>query len=75
MGGARGDQDVAPEQRPVLGVDVECTSPFGTFECLHLKRTRTAGGAAVKEFWYARGVGKVKETGDNQTELLTDCGT
>jgi len=58
----------------VLGVDVACTSPLGDFECLHLRRTRTVGGVAVKEFHFARGVGKIRESGDNQVEELTACG-
>jgi len=43
------------------------TVPKGTFaHSVHL--TKTAG--SVKEYWYQRGVGKLKETGDNQTEEL-----
>jgi hypothetical protein len=58
----------------VIDVDVPCTSPLGDFECLRLRRTRTAGGVADKEFFFARGVGKVKESGDSQLEELTSCG-
>lgn len=58
----------------VLGVDVPCEAPLGSFECIHLRRTRTESGVAVKEFLFARGVGKVRETGDNQVEELVDCG-
>jgi hypothetical protein len=57
----------------VLGVDVECSSPLGTFRCLHLKRTRTVGGVSTKEFFYARGIGKVKEVNPNQLEELVAC--
>ena len=31
----------------------------GTYTCLHIRRT----GSAPQDYWYARGVGKVKETG------------
>ena len=58
----------------VIAVDVACTSGVGTLACLHLRRTRIEGGIAVKEFWFARGVGKVRETGDRQIEELTACG-
>jgi hypothetical protein len=58
----------------VLAVDAACESPLGSFACLHLRRTRAAGGVAQKEFFFARGVGKVRETGGNQIEELTACG-
>jgi hypothetical protein len=57
----------------VLGIDDPCDSPVGEFRCLHVKRTRTAGGVAVKEFLFARGIGKIKEFGANQYEELIDC--
>jgi len=59
----------------VLGVDVPCDSPFGQFSCLHLRRLRTAGGVADKGFFFAPGVGKVREVGLNQVEELTGCQT
>ena len=58
----------------VVADDVECDSPLGTFRCLHLRRTRTQGGVAVKDFFFARGVGKVREAGSSQLEELTACG-
>jgi hypothetical protein len=47
----------------VIATDEQLTVPAGTFTCLHLKRTGTnTGGVAVtKEFWFAKGVGKIKE--------------
>jgi hypothetical protein len=62
------------EQWEVLGVDVECESPLGTFSCLHLRRVRVEGGVADKQFFYARGIGKVREVGSDVIEELTDCG-
>jgi hypothetical protein len=56
----------------VIGVDVECSSPLGTFSCLHIRRSRTLGGVAVKDFFFAPGIGKVKEVG-GQIEELEDC--
>ena len=58
----------------VLGVDEPCDSPLGTFSCIRLRRTRVTGGIAEKEFHFARGVGKVREIGDNQLEELAACG-
>jgi hypothetical protein len=58
----------------VLGVDVPCESPMGAFECLSIRRTRTQGGVAEKEFQFARGIGKIREVGQNQLEELIGCG-
>jgi len=53
----------------VLSDDETVTVPAGTFEhAVHLRKTV---GASLKEYWYVRGVGKVKEVGA-QTEELTD---
>ncbi len=60
------------EHWEVLGVDVDCSSPLGDFKCLHVKRTRTQGGVAVKEYMFARGIGKIREDG-GQVEQLTAC--
>lgn len=57
----------------VLGIDVECSSPLGDFTCLHLRRQRTAGGISDKQFFYAKGIGKVKEVNANQIEELVSC--
>jgi hypothetical protein len=57
-----------------VAVDVACEAPLGGFECLHLRRTRTEGGIAIKDFYFARGIGKVREVGDNQSEELSACG-
>jgi hypothetical protein len=58
----------------IYGVDVPCASPAGEFECLHYERARSDGdtGFIRKEFWYARGVGKIREQGGRIEELL-DC--
>lgn len=61
------------EEWVVLGTDVPCESALGTFSCLHLRRTRTEGGIADKQYWYARGIGKVREEG-GQIEVLQSCG-
>jgi hypothetical protein len=59
----------------VLGVDVECISPLGAFECLHLRRVRTVMGnvSSSKEFFFAKGVGKVKEANGSILEELVAC--
>lgn len=59
------------ESWQVRAVDEELTVPAGTFSCLHVYRSNDGTGA-MKEYWFARGVGKVKEVGGGQTELLAD---
>jgi hypothetical protein len=56
----------ARDRWTVLAVDQEVTVPAGTFRALVLQK---AGGSTAKQYWYVRGVGKVKETG-GQTEKL-----
>lgn len=51
----------------VEAIDEAITVPAGTFVCVRLRRT-TVGGAS-KTFWYAPGIGKIREVG-GQTESL-----
>ncbi len=57
----------------VLGVDVPCSSPLGEFSCLEVRRQRTVGGVSDKKFFFAKGIGKVKEVNANQVEELVSC--
>jgi hypothetical protein len=56
----------------VIADDELVQVPAGNFCTLRIRRTSTVGGSAGsdKTYWYARGVGKVKEVGGNQTEEL-----
>jgi hypothetical protein len=58
------------EQWTVLGVDVPCTTGSGeTLSCLQVRRNGEDEGDSVKTYWFARGVGKVREEG-KKTEVL-----
>lgn len=46
----------------------EVTVPAGTFRAVVVVK---AGGGSLKTYWYARGVGKVKETGGQTEELVS----
>ncbi len=48
------------------------TVPAGTFTCVRVRRVSTneSGTGSDKTFWFAPGVGKVKETGGKIEELL-----
>lgn len=60
----------ARDRWTVLADDVTLTVPAGTFEnVIHL--SKSGASATAKEYWYVRGVGKLKETG-TQTEELVD---
>lgn len=72
MSGAETGRVSRVDNWEVMGVDVDCTSPFGSFKCLHIRRVRTMGGVADKEFYFAKGIGKVREVG-GQLEELTGC--
>ena len=53
----------------VEGVAEEVVVPAGTFTCLHVRKVGLEDGQSDKQFWFARGVGKVKEVGDQTEEL------
>jgi len=57
------------ERWTVLDDDETVEVPAGTFE--HVIHFQKVGGSSTKDYWYLRGVGKVKETG-SQTEELTE---
>jgi hypothetical protein len=61
----------------VEAVDESVTVPAGTFSCLRVHRVEAASAVdsngADNVYWYARGVGKVKETGTINHELLGYC--
>ena len=52
----------------VVADNESLTVMAGTFPTLHIRRT--SSGGTVQDYWYARGVGKVKETGGGQDEEL-----
>ncbi len=75
----------APEQRrhtfEIVNLHEEVRTGAGTFDCIVIKRTKDwqaeedgvdASDAQTKIFWFARGVGKVKEQNEESgsTELL-----
>lgn len=56
------------ENWQVVASSESLTVIAGTFDCLHVRRT--SSGGTVQDYWYARGIGKVKETGGGQDEEL-----
>jgi hypothetical protein len=54
----------------VVSTHESVTVPAGTFTVLHVKRTDTGNGK-VREYFFAEGVGKVKEIGDNEIDEMS----
>jgi hypothetical protein len=64
-----GTQTVSKDETwTVEAVDESVTVPAGTFTALRIRKTTS--GDADKTYWFVKGVGKVKEAGE-QTEDLT----
>jgi hypothetical protein len=54
----------------VEAVDESVTVPAGTFTCLRVHSVESGAGGYDSHFWYARNVGKVKESGTEVRELV-----
>ena len=66
-------RETVSDQWSVLGVDVPCETGWGLqLSCLHVSRVRLAGGTSQKEYYFARGYGKVREEG-GVVEILSGC--
>jgi hypothetical protein len=57
------------ENWSVVAISESITVPAGTFNAIHLRKTTS--GSADKSFWFAPGIGKLKETGSQTEELLS----
>jgi hypothetical protein len=64
--GAAGPPAEARDLWTVLSAAEVVTVPAGTFTAVVLQKV----GGGTKRYWYARGVGKVKETGTQTEELV-----
>lgn len=68
--GVETKREMVTDQWTVFGVDVPCTTPWGELECLHVGRVNLVGGNSQKEYYFARGYGKVREEGGVTEELI-----
>jgi hypothetical protein len=55
----------------VEAIDESVTVPAGTFTCIRVRHTGTIVGQSDKQFWFALGVGKVRELGGQLEELTS----
>jgi hypothetical protein len=53
----------------VVSMDEKVTVPAGTYTTVHLHRVDPSN-AKFKDYWFASGVGKIKESGGNELEEL-----
>jgi hypothetical protein len=68
MAGAAPMTAVSSDAWRVVAVDEMVTVPAGTFSAVVIEKI---GGTSTKRYWFARGVGKVKEQSGAQLEELT----
>jgi hypothetical protein len=59
------------EQWTVEAVDEPLAVPAGTFKTIRVRRTGTEEGSSDKRYWFARGIGKIKESGKKTEELAS----
>jgi hypothetical protein len=80
-GGTPGPAEDRRHTFVVLEVDVPVTTPAGTFDCIAVQRTKdwqtddaNDSDAQTKIFWFAPGVGKVREFNEdsNSREVLVE---
>jgi len=67
-GGGNPTTKTKTDQWHVVSASESVTVADGTFTALHIQRTNSGG--AVQDYWYARGIGKIQETGGGQHEEL-----
>jgi hypothetical protein len=62
-------EDTAEEWK-VLSGDTACPAPWENLRCVNLQRSTITGGVSQKLYWFARGVGKIREEGGILEELV-----
>jgi len=67
-GGGQPSTKTKTDQWLVVNGAEAVTVIAGTFMALHVRRSSSSG--SIQDYWYAPGVGKVKETGGGQEEEL-----
>jgi hypothetical protein len=62
-------EDTAEEWKVVEG-DTACPEPWEALRCVILERRTITGGVSLKKYWFARGLGKIREEGGILEELV-----
>jgi hypothetical protein len=58
------------EEWSVINGDMACPGDWSEHRCIHLRRRTLAGTGTEKQYWFARGYGKIREEGGVVEELL-----
>lgn len=64
------EEETTSEEWSVVSGDVACPEPWAELRCVHIRRRTISGGISLKEYWFARGYGKVREEGGVLEELV-----
>lgn len=64
------EEETTSEEWSVVSGDVACPEPWEERRCVHLRREAIEGGISIKQYWFARGYGKIREEGGILEELV-----
>lgn len=64
------EQENQAEEWSVVNGDTACPGAWNAFRCVHLKRSTIEGGVSLKDYWFARGIGKIREEGGVLEDLV-----
>jgi hypothetical protein len=64
------EMETTSEEWTVVSGDIECPEPWTEHRCVHIQRRTIAGGVSLKNYWFARGIGKIREEGGVLEELV-----
>lgn len=66
------EEETTSEEWSVVSGDIACPEPWTQLRCVHIRRRTITGGVSLKDYWFARGYGKIREEG-GVLEALDDC--
>lgn len=68
--GAVLETETTSEEWSVISGDTACPGDWSAQRCIHIRRRTVAGSGTEKQYWFARGYGKIREEGGVVEELL-----
>lgn len=64
------NSETTSEEWAVISGDTACPAPWDELRCIQVERRTITGGVSLKNYWFARGYGKVREEGGVLEELV-----
>lgn len=64
------NEENTAEEWTVINGDTACPEPWEDLRCVHIRRRTITGGISLKNYWFARGYGKIREDGGVIEELV-----